>query len=692
MSFNNEMAFANSKKALAGLIQRWLGDNADVMDYTIAALDPCQLTSGHFFYNRLADVGDKKRRALGFLATEYGYEPGIYDKVLENPHPVIFDIVSENGSMANGHFQVWSAQGLKQIIGCRLRIHGKNIGVIWYSLKPGFYAQKNALDFLEAITAQISIAFFNLIANNDINKANEEKAILLTFSNDVASVRDKSGLAKVIKTDLKQPALIKEYLICTVDLETRTHTGFLYDDDSRWAKAPGFKALAARKINMIDGIWDVSLYADEPRLFTIDDMVANDEASEYMLFWKNMGIKQIIASSLRYGSEYLGILWLHPDQISDFLIKGISSHLAIAIANILANEKIEVQLKEIDKYKQQLEEEKLYLQQEVSGSYSFDEIIGSGAEMQEIYEKMSQVAFANSTVLILGETGTGKELIARGIHNASPRKDKLMVKVNCASIPENLIESELFGHEKGAFTGATERRIGKFELANNGTLFLDEIGEMPLDLQVKLLRALQEKEIERIGGKSVIKINVRIIAATNRNLLTEVQEGNFRNDLFYRLNVFPIEMPPLRNRKEDISVLTRHFIQRYSRSTGKKVDGISNNVMKDLMAYDWPGNVRELEHLMERSILICKGPIIKEVHLPIPGKREAKPEPEDSYIKTMEESEREHILFVLKKCKGKIFGRGGAADLLNMHVSTLNSRIKKLGIQKELFFTVQKSL
>ncbi len=237
--------------------------------------------------------------------------------------------------------------------------------------------------------------------------------------------------------------------------------------------------------------------------------------------------------------------------------------------------------------------------------------------MQKVYRLMSLVAESNSTVLILGETGTGKELIARAIHNASLRKDKLMVKVNCAAMPANLIESELFGHERGAFTGAIERRIGKFELANTSTLFLDEIGEMPLEAQVKLLRVLQERELERVGGKNSIKVDVRIIVATNRNLEEEVKAGRFRSDLYYRLNVFPISLPPLRERIEDIEALANFFLNKYNKNTGKHISKISSKVMQQLRSYLWPGNVRELEHLVERSILLTSDSILREIYLPV---------------------------------------------------------------------------
>lgn len=368
------------------------------------------------------------------------------------------------------------------------------------------------------------------------------------------------------------------------------------------------------------------------------------------------------------------------------LLKSICSQIAIAISNIMAHEKILNQLNEINKYKQQLEEEKIYLKEEIETNQNFTGMIGDSVEMKKIFRLVSQVAPSDSTVLLLGETGTGKELIARAIHNSSPRKSKLMVKVNCAALPVNLIESELFGHERGSFTGATERRVGKFELANNGTLFLDEIGEMPLELQVKLLRALQEKEIERIGGRATIKVDARIIAATNRDLEKLMDEGKFRSDLYYRLNIFPINLPPLRNRREDIPSLASHFILRFSKKAGKKIHTFSNKALQELIQYDWPGNIRELEHLIERSVLLATGDTIKEIHLPSGTKNAALgPGSEEIVIKTIDENERDYILKILKHVKGRISGGGGAAELLGLPPSTLNSRIKRLGIRKGHF-------
>jgi formate hydrogenlyase transcriptional activator len=308
--------------------------------------------------------------------------------------------------------------------------------------------------------------------------------------------------------------------------------------------------------------------------------------------------------------------------------------------------------------------------------------------MQKVHHLLSQVAFANTTVLILGETGTGKELIARAIHNASPRAQKPLIKVNCAALPAQLIESELFGHESGSFTGAVERKIGKFELANNGTLFLDEIGEMPPDMQVKLLRAIQEREIERVGGQSPIRVNVRIVAATNRDLQQEVAAGRFRSDLYYRLNVFPIDMPPLRERVGDIPSLADHFINKLAANTGKTVTGIAQKCMQELMAYNWPGNVRELENLLERALLMATGPLITHVALPKGGANLSfLSSPGDPMAKTFDDNERDHIIAVLRKCSGKVSGPGGAAASLGIPASTLNSKIHKLGIKKERAFT-----
>ena len=311
-----------------------------------------------------------------------------------------------------------------------------------------------------------------------------------------------------------------------------------------------------------------------------------------------------------------------------------------------------------------------------------EELVSPGDAMRTVFTMINQVADSPTTVLVDGETGTGKELVARAVHRLSRRGDKTMVKINCAAIPANLIESELFGHEKGSFTGATERRIGKFELAHTSTLFLDEVGDLPLELQSRLLRALQEREIERIGSRAVIKTDIRVIAATNRDLQMQVVAGNFRPDLYYRLHVFPIRIPPLRDRKEDIPGLAAHFLIKHARDGRDSARSIAPRVMKQLLAYDWPGNVRELEHLIERSILLTTGPVVNELYLhpSKPGGLEIGLA--ERYIKTIGEVERDHILAVLKLCDGKISGEGGAAEKLRIAPTTLSSKIKRLGITR----------
>ncbi|MXN90794.1 response regulator [Flavobacterium sp. Sd200] len=309
----------------------------------------------------------------------------------------------------------------------------------------------------------------------------------------------------------------------------------------------------------------------------------------------------------------------------------------------------------------------------------FEGIIGKSPLLVEIFDHIAQVAPGDTTVLVTGESGTGKERIASSIHNLSGKKGPL-IKVNCASLPSNLIETELFGHEKGAFTGATDRRVGRFELADKGTLFLDEIGEMPLDMQVKLLRVLQEKEIERIGGSKPIKVDVRIVAATNRNLEKEVAEGRFRLDLYYRLNVFPIHLPALRDRKEDITLLAKHFIDACNARTGKSVTGLSTEARNSLLAYNWPGNIRELENFIERGVLLAKGPVIETIALP--QHHEPLAGGESQKLKTIEENERTHIVAVLKQCGGRIRGANGAAVILGVPPTTLASKMQKLGIKR----------
>ncbi len=312
----------------------------------------------------------------------------------------------------------------------------------------------------------------------------------------------------------------------------------------------------------------------------------------------------------------------------------------------------------------------------------FDPIIGGSAAVKALLKKVSIVGPSDTSVLLLGENGTGKELVAQALHRVSSRRQQALITVNCAALPASLIESELFGHEKGAFTGAMERRIGKFDQAHGGTIFLDEIGELPPNMQAKFLRVLQEREIEPIGGKKK-KIDVRVIAATNRNLEEEIAQGNFRMDLYFRLSVFPLLLPPLRDRKEDIPLLAAHFLRRYSEKEGKRINGLSKAVLQEMQKYNWPGNVRELENFIARSVLLAEGQVIELCDLPVVHEPAIPATGGEQGLKSMRENEKEHILAALKSCNGKLYGVGGAAELLKVNASTLRSRMKKLGIDKK---------
>jgi formate hydrogenlyase transcriptional activator len=349
----------------------------------------------------------------------------------------------------------------------------------------------------------------------------------------------------------------------------------------------------------------------------------------------------------------------------------VANQVAIAVENMKSYEEIET-------LKARFEAEAVYLQEEIKTEHNFEEIIGQSAPVQQLLRKIEQVAPTEATVLIRGETGTGKELLARAVHDRSRRKDRPLVKVNCGSIPSGLVESELFGHEKGAFTGATQRRIGRFELANGGTIFLDEVTELPSDTQVKLLRVLQEGEFDRVGSSQTMKVDVRVIAATNRDLHQVVRSGAFRSDLFYRLNVFPLEVPSLRERREDIPLLVNFFLSKFSKKLGKEIRGVAQRAMESLKHYSWPGNIRELQNVVERAVIVASGPIVQIDESMLRSEAGA----QELSVDTLENVERSHIVRALNETNWVIHGKKGAAQILGINASTLRSRMEKLGIKR----------
>src|SRR6266705_2027508 len=420
-------------------------------------------------------------------------------------------------------------------------------------------------------------------------------------------------------------------------------------------------------------------------------------SSEVVSILRAEGLQAVCSVPLIHRDRTIGTLNLASRRLDAFtqadveLLQPVGAQIAIAVENALA-------FKEIDALKDKLAVEKLYLEEEIRSELNFEEIVGESAVLKRALGQVELAAPAATTVLLLGETGTGKELFARAIHNLSPRRDRTFVKINCAAIPSGLLESELFGHEKGAFTGAINQKIGRFELADRGTLFLDEVGDIPLELQPKLLRVLQEQEFERLGGTRTQRVDVRVVAATNRDLSKLVAQRAFRNDLYYRLNVFPIQIPALRERHEDIPLLVQYFVQRFSRSLNKEVEYIPAEAMDVLASYSWPGNVRELENLIERAVLLSPA---KALRIPISELKSSAlataagadsssfssasfPSSASltSSISTLEEAERQHILRALKQTQWRIAGTKGAATLLAMKRTTLQARMRKLGIRR----------
>ena len=550
------------------------------------------------------------------------------------------------------------------------------------------------LQFMERVASQVAVAVDNALNfatsqayQSQLSHERDRLRVLLDINNLLVSSRELPELFRGIVRTLER-VIHHDYTSLAL-LDSQTGLLKIHALDF-----PGAQNLIKQEITIPRDISPSSQAIATAQPFLARGTEIDRYPNEIIMALRASGVQTICCVPLITQGKAFGTLNLGSRREDAFsaqdveLLQQVCAQVAIALENTLA-------FKEIEALKNKLAEEKLYLEEEIRSEFNFDEIIGESPALRRALAQVELAAPAGTTVLLLGETGTGKELFARAIHNLSPRHDRTFVKVNCAAIPSGLLESELFGHERGAFTGAINQKIGRFELADRGTLFLDEVGDLPLELQPKLLRVLQEQEFERLGGNRTQRVDVRVVAATNQDLGKLVSERTFRSDLFYRLNVFPIQIPALRERAEDLALLVRYFVQRFSRQLNKDVEYIPADAMDALTHYSWPGNVRELENLIERAVLLSPG---KELRIPFAELKSTFPlladaeasllgtvNPATSFsapIATLEEAERQHILRALKQTQWRIAGPKGAAALLDIKRTTLQARMRKLGIRR----------
>jgi formate hydrogenlyase transcriptional activator len=538
------------------------------------------------------------------------------------------------------------------------------------------------LPFLSIVAGQIALAFDNALNFRELQNKNERLELMLDLTNRLVSKLELRELLRSIA------GAIRPVLHCDVVgvVLADTNGKELRVEGLDFAESRGF----LREEMTVPWHSDAGVvYRTGRPLLLQGEKQSSPPNPDYDLRSLE-GIKCSCLLPLVTGERVLGVLGVSRRTTTPFsddevsVLTQVANQIALAVENALA-------YSEIRELKDQLSKEKLYLEDEIRAGMNFAQIIGSSASLRKVLKRVETVAPTDSTVLIHGETGTGKELVARAIHDLSPRRAKPFVKLNCAAIPTGLLESELFGHEKGAFTGAIAQRIGRFEVANGGTIFLDEVGEIPLELQTKLLRVLQEREFERLGSSRTLRTDARLIAATNRDLEGMVSEQKFRSDLFFRLNVFPVHVPPLRERDGDIPILVRHFTQQFSRRMNKVMETIPSAAMDSLCRYHWPGNIRELQNVIERAVIISTGPVLgfdlgdlkssKRSHSQ-EGPPNSKSETKGALNDILKETQREQILKALEECNWVVAGPDGAAARLGMKRSTLHLRMQKLGISR----------
>jgi formate hydrogenlyase transcriptional activator len=541
------------------------------------------------------------------------------------------------------------------------------------------------LEFLELVVRQVAVAVDNVLHDESVRAAQQ----MLTRERDRLQLLLEVNNAVVSRLDLDE--VFTSVSSCLQRVIPHEHSSLLLYEPGTRRFRKHVPHVAGKEVIIEDCEVDaqsarspagIAITTRQAALFAEDDLRAL--AAESCIAKKVLegGFKSVCSVPLLSHDRVLGALNVGSERAGAFsvddveLLGQVAQQIAIAVENGLA-------FREIAELKEKLNTEKLYLEDEIRTEHNFDEIVGRSSVLKHVLKQVEIVSPTGSTVLIQGETGTGKELIARAIHNLSGRRDRTFVKLNCAAIPTGLLESELFGHEKGAFTGAIAQRLGRFELAHGGTLFLDEVGDIPLELQSKLLRVLQEQEFERLGSTRTIRVDVRLVAATNRDLVAMVAEKQFRSDLYYRLNVFPIVNPPLRERRDDIGALVRYFTQKFARRMNKRIESIPTEAMAALSSYAWPGNIRELENLIERAVIVSRG---SRLEVPLAGLEQsgkvAAASEAPRRLTTLEEAEREHIREALHEANWQVGGPAGAAIRLGMKRTTLQSKMAKLGIER----------
>ncbi len=534
------------------------------------------------------------------------------------------------------------------------------------------------LEFLQQVGKQVAVAVDNVLnfagaeaAQQSLARERDRLSLVLEINNAIVSHLELTELLKAISACLRRVIPHDFAWFCLYDPATRQLQAHAMDFPTNQGFVEAGDPIPLE--GTPDGLAFTSQQTVQVRSLSLTEFPADIMKRAAAAGLKSGCAVPLISHGRALGT--LSVVSMQEDAFTDDdakLFSWIGNQVALAVANSIAYQ-------EISLLKDKLSKEKLYLEEEIQTAYNFDEIVGDSRALKLVLKEVQTVAATDSTVLILGETGSGKELVARALHNLSNRRERTFVKLNCAAIPTGLLESELFGHEKGAFTGAIATKIGRFELADRGTLFLDEVGEIPLELQVKLLRVLQEQEFERLGSTRTIRVNVRILAATNRDLDRMVEEQRFRSDLYYRLKVFPITVPPLRERVEDIPLLVRHFAQKFAQRMKKRIETIPSEAMKALQSYHWPGNVRELENFIERAVILTQG---SDLFVSLAELKRTPTHTMNSQSTTLEQAEREHILKALRGADWVIGGPAGAAARLGMKRTTLQSKLQKLGISR----------